>query len=155
MTTDPIRHVMSTLDEHKDALPEGVYLDLCNNLKRIYASGDASKDTYLLNLTNDYLESLEVIEVLRHELVTLKRELLRTRVSRFEHVYRPLAEPSRSPFQPRSVLESLLDDPEINPIAGVNEALNGREDTQIRRQNQQRVEIPNRNIHFSFGTNRE
>ena len=29
MTTDPIRHVMSTLDEHKDALPEGVYLDLC------------------------------------------------------------------------------------------------------------------------------
>ena len=153
--TDPIRHVMSTLDEYKNALPEGVYLDVCNNLKKIYATGDTSKDTYLLNLTNDYLESLEVIEVLRHELVTLKRVLLRARVSRFEHVYRPLAEPSRSPFQPRSVLESLLDDPEVNPIANINETLHRREDPNIHRQNQHRAEIPNRNIHFSFGTNQE
>ena len=154
--TDPIRHVMSTLDEQRDALPEGVYLDVCNNLKKIYASGDTSKDTYLLNLTNDYLESLEVIEVLRHELVTLKRELLRARVSRFEHVYRPLAEPTRSPFQPRSVLESLLDDPEVNPIANVADNTSRRDQNpHTQRPIPMRRDVPTRSVHFSFGGNQE
>ena len=32
---------------------------MCNNLKTVYATGDAARDTYLLNLTNDYLEALD------------------------------------------------------------------------------------------------
>ena len=32
---DPIRKVMSLVDENKDSLPEGIYLEICDNLKRI------------------------------------------------------------------------------------------------------------------------
>lgn len=90
--SDPIRKVMNIVDANKDNMSEGDYLEICNNLKLIYATGDSAKDMYLLNVTNDYLEALETIETLRHEIVSMKRELLRARVSRFEHVSRPLME---------------------------------------------------------------
>jgi hypothetical protein len=53
--SDPIRKVMNLVDANKDNL------EICNNLKLIYATGDNAKDMYLLN---DYLEALET---LRHE----------------------------------------------------------------------------------------
>ena len=90
--SDPIRKVMSLVDANKDNISEGDYLEMCNNLKLIYATGDNAKDMYLLNVTNDYLEALETIETLRHEMMSMKRELLRARVSRFEHVARPIVE---------------------------------------------------------------
>ena len=90
--SDPIRKVMTLVDAHKESIPEGDYLEICNNLKLIYATGDNAKDMYLLNVTNDYLEALETIETLRHEMMNMKRELLRTRMSRFEHVTRPIVE---------------------------------------------------------------
>ena len=88
--SDPIRRVMALLDENKTQIPEGAYLEMCNNLKTVYATGDAARDTYLLNLTNDYLEALETIETLRHELINTKRDVLRARVSRFEHISIPI-----------------------------------------------------------------
>ena len=39
LTNDPIRNTMALLDEHKDSLPEGVYLEICNNLKKLYLTG--------------------------------------------------------------------------------------------------------------------
>ena len=36
LTSDPIRKTMSLLDENKDNLPEGVYLEMCDNLKKLY-----------------------------------------------------------------------------------------------------------------------
>ena len=90
--SDPIRKVMSLVDANKDNISEGDYLEMCNNLKLIYATGDNAKDMYLLNVTNDYLEALETVETLRHEMMSMKRELLRARVSRFEHVARPIVE---------------------------------------------------------------
>ena len=92
--SDPIRKVMSLVDGNKDNIPEGDYLEICNNLKLIYATGDSAKDMYLLNVTNDYLEALETVETLRHEMMNMKRELLRAKVSRFEHVSRPVMESS-------------------------------------------------------------
>ena len=86
LTSDPIRKTMSLLDENKDNLPEGVYLEMCDNLKKLYLTGDTSRDTYLINLTNEYYSLLEDNEALRHELVEQKRELLRANVSRFERV---------------------------------------------------------------------
>jgi hypothetical protein len=94
---DPIQKVISLLDENKEHLPEGVYLEICNNLKKIYATGDAARDMYLLNMTNDYLKVLEDNETLRHELV-------RARISRFENVTLPV-------LRPNSILDSLLYDP--------------------------------------------
>ena len=44
--SDPIRRVMTLLDENKADIPEGVYLEMCNNLKTVYATGDAARDTY-------------------------------------------------------------------------------------------------------------
>ena len=35
LTSDPIRNTMVLLDEHKESLPEGVYLEICNNLKKV------------------------------------------------------------------------------------------------------------------------
>jgi hypothetical protein len=90
--SDPIRTAMSLIDKNKDNISDGDYLELCNNLKLIYATGDNAKDMYLLNVTNDYLEALEMVETLRHEIMTMKRELLKARVSRFEHVSRPVME---------------------------------------------------------------
>ena len=52
---DPIRTIMTLVDEHKTSLPESAYLEICDNLKRLYASGDTVRDNYILNLTNDYL----------------------------------------------------------------------------------------------------
>jgi hypothetical protein len=83
---------MNLIDANKDNISEGDYLEICNNLKLIYATGDNAKDMYLLNVTNDYLETLETVETLRHEMMNMKRELLRARVSRFEHMSRPLME---------------------------------------------------------------
>jgi hypothetical protein len=108
---DPIRKVMSLLDENKDTLPEGVYLEMCDNLKKIYATGDSAREIYLLNLTNDYLKLLEDNEALRHEIVEQKRELLRARVSRFENVTRPV-------LRQNSVLESILYDPN-SPVLNI------------------------------------
>jgi len=108
MTNNPVRNVMSRIDEYKSSLPEGVYLEICNELKKIYATGDTARDTYLLNLTNDYLEGLEIIDTLRREILNLKRELLRVRVSRFEDVSRPVGQNRQSLFEPRSVLETLI-----------------------------------------------
>ena len=36
---DPIRNIMSLVDENRDSLPEGTYLELCDNVKRLYALG--------------------------------------------------------------------------------------------------------------------
>ena len=98
---DPIRNIMSFVDENRDSLPEGTYLELCDNIKRLYALGGETQKVYLLNLTNDYLQALEKVETLQHELVNMKRELLRSRVSRFENISRPIREQ-------RGLLENLL-----------------------------------------------
>ena len=37
ITNNPIRRTMSLLDEHKESLPEGVYLEMCDNLKKLYS----------------------------------------------------------------------------------------------------------------------
>ena len=89
---DPIRNIMSLVDENRDSLPEGTYLELCDNIKRLYALGGETQKVYLLNLTNDYLQALEKVETLQQELVNMKRELLRSRVSRFENIYLDLYE---------------------------------------------------------------
>ena len=114
LTSDPIRNTMALLDEHKESLPEGVYLEICNNLKKVYMMGDTSRDTYLLNLTNEYYSLLEDNEALRHEIVEQKRELLRANVSRFERVSRPAL------IQPRGILESLILDPHTAPLSGIS-----------------------------------
>jgi len=114
LTSDPIRNTMALLDEHKESLPEGVYLEICNNLKKVYMMGDTSRDTYLLNLTNEYYSLLEDNEALRHEIVEQKRELLRANVSRFERVSRPAL------IQPRGILESLILDPRTAPLSGIS-----------------------------------
>ena len=36
MSTNPIRTTMSLLDDHKESLPEGVYLEMCDNLKETF-----------------------------------------------------------------------------------------------------------------------
>jgi len=92
---------MTLVDEHRDSLPDGVYLELCDNIKRLYALGGETQKVYLLNLTNDYLQALEKVETLQQEIVNVKRELLRSRVSRFENVSRPIRES-------RGLLENLL-----------------------------------------------
>ena len=76
--------------------------------------GDAARDTYLLDLTNEYYSLLEDNESLRHQLVEQKRELLRANVSRFERVSRPAV------IQPRGMLESILFDPQAPPISAIN-----------------------------------
>ena len=125
LTSDPIRKTMSLVDENKDNLPEGVYLEICDNLKKLYLTGDTSRDTYLINLTNEYYSLLEDNEALRHELVEQKRELLRANVSRFERVSRPAL------IQPRGMLESLIFDTD-NPMG---------------------VSLQSRNTHGNNGTN--
>jgi|DEB0MinimDraft_4_1074332.scaffolds.fasta_scaffold104051_1 hypothetical protein len=98
---DPIRNIMTLVDENRGSLSEGTYLELCDNIKRLYALGGETQKVYLLNLTNDYLQALEKVETLQQELVNMKRELLRSRVSRFENVSRPIREQ-------RGLLENLL-----------------------------------------------
>ena len=116
LSNNPIRKTMSLIDEHKDNLPEGVYLEICDNLKSLYLTGgDAARDTYLLDLTNEYYSLLEDNESLRHQLVEQKRELLRANVSRFERVSRPAV------VQPRGMLESLLFDPHAPPISAITQ----------------------------------
>jgi len=100
-TDDPVRNIMSLVDENRDNLADGVYLELCDNIKRIYALGGETQKVYLLNLTNDYLQALEKVETLQRELVNMKRELLRSRISRFEDVSRPIHEN-------RGLLENIL-----------------------------------------------
>tara|TARA_B100000427_G_C15517714_1_gene598943 strand:+ start:4685 stop:5161 length:477 start_codon:yes stop_codon:yes gene_type:complete len=115
LSNNPIRKTMSLIDEHKDNLPEGVYLEICDNLKSLYLTGgDAARDTYLLDLTNEYYSLLEDNESLRHQLVEQKRELLRANVSRFERVTRPAV------IQPRGMLESILFDPQVSPNSVIN-----------------------------------
>ena len=90
ITNNPIRRTMSLLDEHKESLPEGVYLEMCDNLKKLYLTGeDFARDSYLIDLTNEYYSLLEDNESLRHEIVQQKRDLLRANVTRFERVSRP------------------------------------------------------------------
>ena len=125
LTSDPIRKTMSLVDENKDNLPEGVYLEICDNLKKLYLTGDTSRDTYLINLTNEYYSLLEDNEALRHELVEQKRELLRANVSRFERVSGPAL------IQPRGMIESLIFDTD-NPMS---------------------VSLQSRNTHGNNGTN--
>jgi hypothetical protein len=37
MAVDPdVNSIMKDVDEHKDKLPDGVYLKICNSLKRIH-----------------------------------------------------------------------------------------------------------------------
>ena len=98
---DPIRNIMSLVDENRDHLSEGTYLELCDNIKRLYALGSETQKIYLLNLTNDYLQALEKVETLQQEIVNMKRELVRTRISRFEPVSRPIREQ-------RGLLENIL-----------------------------------------------
>ena len=115
LSNNPIRKTMSLIDEHKDNLPEGVYLEICDNLKSLYLTGgDAARDTYLLDLTNEYYSLLEDNESLRHEIVQQKRDLLRANVTRFERVSRPAL------IQPRGMLESLLLEPRTPPISGIS-----------------------------------
>jgi len=99
--SDPVRNMMSLLDEHKTALPESVYLDMCNELKKMYASGDTVRDNYILNLTNDYLGLMEQNEILRKEITQMKRDLVRSRLERFENVSVPIS-------NSRTFLENLM-----------------------------------------------
>src|SRR5210317_102109 len=98
---DPIRSIMSLVDEHKTDLPENVYLEICDNLKRLYASGDTVRDNYILNLTNDYLELMEQNETLRKEITQMKRDLVRSRMARFDDVSTPIS-------NTRTFLENLV-----------------------------------------------
>lgn len=98
---DPIRTIMSLVDEHKTDLPENVYLEICDNLKRLYASGDTVRDNYILNLTNDYLLLMEQNETLRKEITQMKRDLVRSRMARFEDVSVPIS-------NTRTFLENLM-----------------------------------------------
>ena len=98
---DPIRSIMSLVDEHKTDLPENVYLEICDNLKRLYASGDTVRDNYILNLTNDYLYLMEQNETLRKEITQMKRDLVRSRMERFENVSTPIS-------NTRTFLENLV-----------------------------------------------
>jgi len=114
MSTNPIRATMSLLDEHKESLPEGVYIEICDNLKKLFLTGeDLARDSYLLDLTNDYYKILEDNEALRHEVLEQKRELLRANVSRFERVSRPAL------LQPRGMLESLFTNQGTNSLSGI------------------------------------
>ena len=114
MTDNPIRATMSLLDEHKESLPEGVYIEICDNLKKLFLTGeDLARDSYLLDLTNDYYKILEDNEALRHEVLEQKRELLRANVSRFERVSRPVL------LQPRGMLESLFTNQGTNSLSGI------------------------------------
>ena len=114
MSNNPIRTTMSLLDEHKESLPEGVYLEMCENLKKLYLTGeDLARDSYLLDLTNEYYKILEDNEALRHEILEQKRELLRANVSRFERVSRPAL------LQPRGMLESLFTNEGTNSLSGI------------------------------------
>jgi len=115
MTNNPIRITMSLLDEHKESLPEGVYLEMCDNLKKLFLTGEElARDSYLLDLTNEYYKLLEDNEALRHEVVEQKRDLLRANVTRFERVSRPAT------IQPRGMIESLLFDPRSPPLNGIS-----------------------------------
>ena len=115
MSNNPIRITMSLLDEHKESLPEGVYLEMCDNLKKLFLTGeDLARDSYLLDLTNEYYKLLEDNEALRHEVVEQKRDLLRANVTRFERVSRPAT------IQPRGIIESLLFDPRSPPLSGIS-----------------------------------
>ena len=114
MSNNPIRTTMSLLDEHKESLPEGVYIEICDNLKKLFLTGeDLARDSYLLDLTNDYYRLLEDNEALRHELIEQKRELLRANVSRFELVSRPAL------LQPRGMIESLFTNQGTNSLSGI------------------------------------
>lgn len=98
---DPIRSIMTLVDDHKTSLPENVYLEICDNLKKLYASGDTVRDNYILNLTNDYLALMEYNETLRKEITQMKRDLVRARMARFEDVSVPIS-------NSRTFLENLL-----------------------------------------------
>jgi len=98
---DPIRNIMSLVDEHKTELPENVYLEICENLKLLYASGDTVRDNYILNLTNDYLSLMEQNETLRKEITQMKRDLVRSRMARFDDVSVPIS-------NTRTFLENLV-----------------------------------------------
>ena len=114
MTDNPIRATMSLLDGHKESLPEGVYIEICDNLKKLFLTGeDLARDSYLLDLTNEYYKILEDNEALRHEIIEQKRELLRANVSRFERVSRPAL------LQPRGMLESLFTNQGTNSLSGI------------------------------------
>ena len=114
MTDNPIRATMSLLDEHKESLPEGVYIEICDNLKKLFLTGeDLARDSYLLDLTNEYYKILVDNEALRHEILEQKRELLRANVSRFERVSRPAL------LQPRGMLESLFTNEGTNSLSGI------------------------------------
>ena len=115
ITNNPIRRTMSLLDEHKESLPEGVYLEMCDNLKKLYLTGeDFARDSYLIDLTNEYYSLLEDNESLRHEIMEQKRDLLRANVTRFERVSRPAT------IQPRGMIESLLFNPRSPPLSGIS-----------------------------------
>ena len=114
MTDNPIRATMSLLDEHKESLPEGVFIEICDNLKKLFLTGeDLARESYLLDLTNEYYKILEDNEALRHEILEQKRELLRANVSRFERVSRPAL------LQPRGMLESLFTNQGTNSLSGI------------------------------------
>ena len=125
MSTNPIRKTMSLLDDHKESLPEGVYLEMCDNLKKLFLTGeDLARDSYLLDLTNEYYKLLEDNEALRHEVVEQKRDLLRANVTRFERVSRPAT------IQPRGIIESLLFDPRSPPLSGISSSNSNSTNTQ-------------------------
>lgn len=114
-SNNPIRKTMSLIDENKECLPEGVYLEICESLKKLYLMGnDVARDSYLLDLTNEYYSLLEDNEALRHEIVEQKRELLRANVSRFERVSRPAL------IQPRGMIESLLFNTHSPSMSGIS-----------------------------------
>ena len=114
MTDNPIRATMSLLDEHKESLPEGVYIEICDNLKKLFLTGeDLARDSYLLDLTNEYYKILEDNEALRHEVLEQKRELLRANVSRFERVSRPAL------LLPGGMLESLFTNEGTYSLSGI------------------------------------
>lgn len=59
--SDPIRKVMSLVDGNKDSIPEGDYLEICNNLKLIYATGDSAKVSRFEHVSSPVMESSGIL----------------------------------------------------------------------------------------------
>ena len=54
-SNNPIRKTMTLIDENKECLPEGVYLEICESLKKLYLMGNdvaLRKDFIVSNAIN-------------------------------------------------------------------------------------------------------
>lgn len=67
-----IAQTMSLLDEHKDSIPEGLYLQLANALMVNHNTGDH----YKLELRNEVLKEMLIEEQDAHKTLKVKYDLL-------------------------------------------------------------------------------